>query len=198
MKEKTPDDAANNDSCDDGVALDGSGDGGAAVNGSTEMNDSGLETKVDSLYQAISEIVEDARKTVYRATNQAMVKAYWEIGRVIVEEEQHGERRAEYGKALIVGISTRLTQNFGRGFSERNLEQMRRFFLEFGNLQAVPAKSQIPQTLSAELSWSHYCLLMRIKNKDARDFYIIECSKTAGAPANSTARSAPCCLSASL
>ena len=127
-----------------------------------------LENTVDSLYQAISEIVEDARKTVYRATNQAMVKAYWEIGRAIVEEEQAGKRRAEYGKALIAGISTRLLQNFGRGFSERNLEQMRRFFLEF----------QIPQTLSAELSWSHYCLLMRINNKNARDFYVIESAKS--------------------
>jgi len=125
-----------------------------------------LETKVDSLYQAISEIVEDARKTVYRATNQAMVKAYWEIGRVIVEEEQAGERRAEYGKALIAGISTLLKQKFGRGFSERNIEQMRRFYLEFKNLQ----------TLSAELSWSHYCLLMRVKNKNTRDFYVIESS----------------------
>lgn len=161
MKDKTPDGAAKNDSFDEGAAVESAG----------------LENTVDSLYQAISDIVDDARNTVYRATNQAMVKAYWEIGRVIVEEEQHGERRAEYGKALIVGISTRLIQNFGRGFSERNLEQMRRFFLEFGNLQAVPAKSQIPQTLSAELSWSHYCLLMRIKNKNARDFYEIESSK---------------------
>ncbi|MFA6002090.1 MAG: DUF1016 N-terminal domain-containing protein [Thermoleophilia bacterium] len=161
MKDKIPDDAVKNTSCDDGAAMDGSG----------------LETTVDSLYLVISEIVEDARKTVYRATNQAMVKAYWEIGRVIVEEEQAGKRRAEYGRALIAGISARLTQNFGRGFSRRNLADMRRFFLEFENLQTVSAKSLIPQTLSAELSWSHYCLLMRIKNKNAREFYIIECSK---------------------
>ena len=111
-----------------------------------------LENSVNSLYQAISVIVEDARKTVYRATNQAMVKAYWEIGRVIVEEEQAGERRAEYGKALIAGISTRLTQNFWRGFTQRNLEQMRRFYLEF----------QIPHALRAELSCTHYRILMSV------------------------------------
>ena len=135
-----------------------------------------LENTVDSLYKAISEIVEDVRKTVYRATNQAMVKAYWEIGRVIVEEEQQGKRRAEYGKALIAGISARLMHKYGRGFSRRILADMRRFFLESENLQTASAKSQIPQTLSAELSWSHYCLLMRVKNKNARDFYVIESS----------------------
>ncbi len=124
------------------------------------------ETTVDSLYQAISEIVEDARKTVYRATNQAMVKAYWEIGRAIVEEEQAGKRRAEYGKALIAGISTRLTQDFGRGFSQRHLEQMRRFYLEF----------QIPHALRAELSWTHYRLLMTVNNEAARSFYMVEAS----------------------
>lgn len=136
-------------------------DDGAAVNAS------GLETTVVSLYQAISDIVDDARKTVYRATNQAMVKAYWEIGRVIVEEEQQGERRATYGSGLINGLAEKLTENYGNGLSERNLRHMRQFFLMF----------PIWNALRSELSWTHYRLLIRLKNEAARSFYLVEASK---------------------
>lgn len=168
MKNMNPDDEAKNDSCDDGAAVDGSGDSGAAVSGSTALNGSGLKTTVDSLYQAISGIVEDARRTVYQATNQAMVKAYWEIGRVIVEEEQAGERRAAYGSGLINSLSIKLTEKYGSGLSERNLRHMRQFFLLF----------PIRNALRSELSWTHYRLLISVKNVEARGFYMVEASNS--------------------
>lgn len=81
----------------------------------------GAIASIESVYQEISEILETARSTVYRAVNTAMVKAYWEIGRVIVEEEQKGEQRAGYGNELIEGLSRRLSEQHGRGFSRNNL-----------------------------------------------------------------------------
>ena len=95
-----------------------------------------------------------------------MAKTYFLIGKRIVEEEQNGEKRAEYGKKLIKELSKKLTKEFGKGFSERNLEQMRKFYLAYS----------IPQTVSAEfrLSWSHYLILMRMENLDERNFYEIE------------------------
>lgn len=82
-----------------------------------------------------------ARQNAFQSINKAMVEAYWLIGKRIVEEEQQGESRAEYGKAVIKNLSEKLTEEFGKGFSARNLEQMRLFYLEY----------PIQQTLSAEL-----------------------------------------------
>jgi hypothetical protein len=97
-----------------------------------------------------------------------MAKTYFLIGKRIVEEEQDGNKRAEYGKNLIKMLSEKLTKEFGKGFSETNLEQMRKFFKVYG----------IPQTLSEEfqfnLSWSHYLILMRIEDIGTRNFYEIE------------------------
>ena len=97
-----------------------------------------------------------------------MTKTYFLIGKRIVEEEQNGNKRAEYGKNLIKTLSKKLTKEFGKGFSETNLEQMRKFFKVYG----------IPQTLSEEfqfnLSWSHYLILMRIEDIGTRNFYEIE------------------------
>ena len=95
-----------------------------------------------------------------------MTKTYFLIGKRIVEEEQDGNKRAEYGKKLIKTLSEKLTKEFGRGFSQRNLEQMRTFYLRYS----------ISQTVSAEfkLSWSHYLILMRMEDIDARKFYEIE------------------------
>ena len=93
-----------------------------------------------------------------------MVHAYFEIGRLIVDDEQHGRARAEYGEETLKMLSERLTAEFGRGFSMRNLRNMRTFYLTFRNRQ----------TLSAKLSWSHYTLLMRLDDEQARDFYIKE------------------------
>ena len=202
-----------------------------------------------NLFQNISALLENARKRAVVAVNQAMVITYFEIGRMIVEEEQNGENRAEYGKRLLKDLSVRLTEKYGRGFSLRNLEQMRQFYLSYVNPQTLSAQLENDetgnaQTLSAEfkktyenktqtlssefqnieiqqdinsetssrifekeissthltnlekrqtlsdlfkisqtpsvnfnLSWSHYLKLMRIKDKNERRFYEIECAK---------------------
>jgi len=129
-----------------------------------------LENKkaVESIYSRIREILETARSNAYRAVNVAMVQAYWNIGREIVEEEQHGQKKADYGVKLIGELSVRLSKDFGKGFDERNLFYMRQFYLCFPKLNA----------LRSELSWTHYRLLMRVGNENARDFYIEECAKS--------------------
>ncbi len=121
-------------------------------------------TSVDSTYQSIREILEKARSVVYRSINFAMVQAYWHIGKVIVEEEQHGKEKAGYGKALIKELSKKLTKEYGRGLNERNLWHIRSFYLTFPKVNA----------LRSELSWTHYRLILRVENDDARQFYMIE------------------------
>ena len=125
-------------------------------------------------YNKVVELLKEARISVVRTVNKTMVYTYFEIGRIIVEEEQKGKVRAEYGKELLKGLSEKLTKEFGKGFSIRNLEQMRKFYLVYG--KATENKSKIKtQTLSAEfentkvqmpdfkLSWSHYLFLMGIE-----------------------------------
>src|SRR5690554_1408992 len=116
----------------------------------------------------IKEILEQARSKTYAAINAAMVEAYWKIGRRIVEEEQKGEERSEYGTGLIKHTSAELTKSLGRGFSETNVRNFRKFYLTFPNYQ------EIQQTVSAKLSWSHFQLIMRVSNKKARAFYLKE------------------------
>ena len=126
-----------------------------------------IEIKKD-IYQEIHDLLHKARQNIISNINSTMTKTYFLIGKRIVEEEQDGNKRAEYGKNLIKMLSEKLTKEFGKGFSETNLEQMRKFFKVYG----------IPQTLSEEfqfnLSWSHYLILMRIKDINARNFYEIE------------------------
>jgi len=125
------------------------------------------EIKKD-IYQEIHDLLHKARQNIISNVNSTMTKTYFLIGKRIVEEEQNGNKRAEYGKNLIKMLSEKLTKEFGKGFSETNLEQMRKFFKVYG----------IPQTLSEEfqfnLSWSHYLILMRIENINTRNFYEIE------------------------
>ena len=116
------------------------------------------------LYDRIRRVLLEAQSSVSHAVNTAMVHAYFEIGRLIVEDEQHGKARAGYGAETLKMLSERLMAEFGRGFSMRNLRNMRTFYLTFRNRQ----------TLSAKLSWSHYTLLMRLDDEQARDFYIKE------------------------
>lgn len=122
--------------------------------------------KKSSLYNKIASILEESRKFVASTVNTAMVQTYFEIGRLIVEEEQHGNIRAEYGKETLKKLSEKLTANYGKGFSVTNLKQMRDFYLTY----------QIRQTVSDQftLSYSHYLFLMRIDNPDERNFYEIE------------------------
>ena len=99
------------------------------------------ETAGNKLYLSIKAIIDEARKNVYRAVNSTMVKAYWNIGRLIVEDEQKGAERAEYGTFLIKGLSRRLTAEFGRGFNSSNLKRMRQFYRLFTIRTALPSES---------------------------------------------------------
>ena len=121
----------------------------------------------DSIYKEIKSILEQARNKVYKVANSAMVQAYWNIGRVIVEK-QGGNNKAEYGAALIKNLSKKMTKEFGKGFTTTNLKYMRQFYLTF----------QKSHALSDQLSWTHYRLLMRVENENARNFYIEECIKS--------------------
>ncbi len=140
-------------------------------------------------------LIQSARHAAAQTVNTLQVLTNFEIGRRIVEHEQQGERRAEYGKALLKAISVRLTEEFGKGFSEDNLARMRNFYsawndrgIEFprslrGNFQAdtgtdvTPAR---PANFSTPfpLSWSHYVLLLTIKNSQERNFYEIEAAQS--------------------
>ena len=120
------------------------------------------QASIDTTYQSIRALLEKARSTAYPAVNFAMVQAYWEIGRVIVEEEQRGSERAKYGKALIKELSQRLTRDYGKGFTESNLKYMRQFYLTFPNSHA----------LRGELTWTHYRLLLKVEKEEARNFYV--------------------------
>ena len=120
-----------------------------------------------SFYNEIKEILISARTKVYQAANFAMVEAYWNIGKSIIEE-QGGNEKAEYGTGLLKELSKQMTQDFGEGFTVANLKNMRQFYLTFPNGYA----------LRSELSWTHYRLLMRVENENAREFYMQEAVKS--------------------
>ncbi|WP_294229095.1 PDDEXK nuclease domain-containing protein [uncultured Chryseobacterium sp.] len=137
----------------------------------------------EQLLQNISALLENARNKVVVAVNQTIVLTYFEVGRMIVEDDQHGESRAEYGKAVLKDLSLHLTKRFGKGFSQRNLEQMRQFYLSYSIPQTLSAESENINTIQQSslikfnLSWSHYLKLMRIKDPNERSFYEIESDK---------------------
>jgi len=145
------------------------------------------------LVKEIRELVQSARRTASQNVNSLQVITNFEIGRRIVEFEQQGSKRAEYGERIVRELSYRLTEELGRGFSKRNLEYIRRFYLEYRDVTPqiaqtlsaqlpvkTPAKIPISQTDPAQftprftLSWSHYVFLMNIDNRDERRFYEIE------------------------
>jgi predicted nuclease of restriction endonuclease-like (RecB) superfamily len=116
------------------------------------------------IYDRIRGILDGARRQTWQAVNAAMLVAYWEIGRAIVEEEQRGKARAAYGKRLIYDLADRLSSDYGKGFDRSNLWHMRAFYLAYPILDAV----------RRELSWTHYRLLLRVEKLEARAFYEIE------------------------
>ncbi len=116
------------------------------------------------LLNHIRTLLNASHQQVARAVNTTMVQTYWQIGQLIVEDEQRGNERAEYGKAVLQNLATELTKEFGKGFDVRNLRNMRKFYLEFPNRN----------TLCSELSWSHYRILIRIQDKQARLWYMQE------------------------
>ena len=123
-----------------------------------------LEKQNSDFYQNIKTILQTARDTAYTQVNFIMVEAYWNIGKKIVEQEQNGKQRASYGQYLIKELSTKLTSDFGKGFSQQNLRNMRQFYNYF------PIRS----TLCSELSWSHYKLIIRLKDEKTRLWYVNE------------------------
>jgi predicted nuclease of restriction endonuclease-like (RecB) superfamily len=135
---------------------------------------------VTGLYREIRAVLEQACTSVYRAVNTAMVQSYWQIGRLIVEHEQGGQKRAAYGEAVLEELSRRLTAEFGRGFTVTNLRDMRQFHAAFPIHRTVcgelPPAEERP-ALRAELSWSHYRLLMRVESSASRDWYMNEASE---------------------
>ena len=116
------------------------------------------------LLEDIKILLHSARQQLQQAVNTTMVQTYWHIGRLIVEDEQNGKERAEYGKKQLEQVADTLTQEFGKGFDARNLRNMRQFYLAF----------PIWQSVNAKLSWTHYVRLIRIENTDARAWYIQE------------------------
>jgi len=128
-----------------------------------------LSVNKDGFYSRISDLLNSARKTVVQSVNKTIVKTYFEIGRLIIEEEQAGKSKAEYGQNLILELSNKLTTEFGKGFSTTNLKQMRTFYLTYSKGQTVSDEFR--------LSWSHYLLLMRIDNVEERMFYEIEAAE---------------------
>jgi len=125
-----------------------------------------------SLLNNVSNLIEEARRKAVKQVNTIIVQTYWEVGRLIVEEEQKGEEKADYGTALVVELSKDLTKRYGKGFSKSNLFLMRKFYLTYPpqKFQTVSGKFGEGQMLS----WSHYCELITIKDDLARSFYEIE------------------------
>ena len=122
----------------------------------------------EDIYSEIRKTILEARHHVYTAVNSAMVQTYWNIGRIIVEHEQGGDARAEYGRELIKELAKRLTAEFGKGFTSTNLKYMRQFYLSF----------PMGHSLRGQLTWTHYRMLLKVSNKQARDFYEDECAKS--------------------
>ena len=128
----------------------------------------------NKLLNRIAHILTEARAKVVREINKAQVLAYWEIGREIVEFEQKGKFRGEYGERLIERLSEDMTKKLGRGFSPTNLKMMRLFYQRFPIRQTVSDESQRQRALTKfepKLSWSHYCELLKIEEALTRSFY---------------------------
>ncbi|WP_316824027.1 YhcG family protein [Pedobacter miscanthi] len=123
-----------------------------------------MELSKNELFNAIREIINQSRLKVFRAANSALLESYWQIGKLIVEDEQQGKLRADYGAATLKNLSNQLTFEFGKGFDESNLRNIRSFYKSFPIRDAV----------RHELSWTHYRLLSRLDADEKRKFYINE------------------------
>lgn len=157
------------------------------------------------LFQQVVDLLQNARQQVLRTVNSTMVYTYFEIGRIIIEEEQNGKERAEYGKQLLKGLSEQLTKEFGKGFSVDNLQNMRKLFLIYSNYETMSSISENSESksliaksntksetvssnsnlinsdykfaISFILTWSHYIFLLSIDDTRERKFYEIESIK---------------------
>ena len=122
----------------------------------------------NNIYENIRHTVAEAQKKVYATVNFVMVETYWNIGKQIYEAQGENER-AEYGKGLLKFLSKKLTEEFGKGYTVTNLKYMRQFYMAFPNRHS----------LRDQLSWTHYRMLLKVEDQDARDFYLEECAKSA-------------------
>lgn len=165
------------------------------VNTSSEL----VAVNTDTLYSKVSAIIERGRRYVATTANLAEVYAKFQIGKYIVEDEQAGHYRAQYGKRVLETLSAQLTEKYGEGWSYRNLREYKQFYNMYSSTKDVPSADlmisgdgevnladtarQMPVSNLADtarhfiLSWSHYLILMRIKNDDERRFYEIECAR---------------------
>ena len=123
-----------------------------------------MEISEDSLFQSIKQIISLAREKVFRVANSTLLLSYWQIGQLIVEDEQLGKDRADYGKFVLKNLSEKLSLEFGKGFDYTNLSNMRKFYKAF----------PIVDALRHELSWTHYRLLLKIDNQQKSQYYIEE------------------------
>lgn len=124
-------------------------------------------------YDAVAAVLRSAKQRALKAVDTTMVETYWRLGRLIFEEEQHGQARADYAAYLIRDLAGRLTQEFGRGYSVPNLKNFRQFYLAF----PMAGSKGIGYTLCSQLTWSHYRALMRVPNPDARGWYVREAAE---------------------
>lgn len=146
------------------------------------MDKTELSKSDNKLFGRIAELLSDARKFAVVSVNKAIVLTYYEVGRLIIEDEQKGKERAEYGKSVLKELSTKLTKEFGKGYSVYNLERMRKFYSVYSksatalrklaneNSSSLLRKSDNP----FKLSWSHYLQLIKIDSEQERKFYEIE------------------------
>lgn len=148
----------------------------------SENKDLGIVYDKSEFVSEIKQILSQAREIAYTAVNSAMVQAYWLVGKRIVEEEQGGKERAEYGEYLIKNLSDELIKEYGKGFSVQSLKNFRQFYQVFPKLmksstlqsQSTLSKSS---TLWSQLSWSHFKIIMRVSNSKAREYYVQETAK---------------------
>lgn len=154
-----------------------------------------IEKREDALFLHVASLIEQSRQHVKKAIDTAMVYTYYGIGKYIVEDEQSGKMYAQYGRSVLLHLSDKLTMKFGKGWSVDTLEKSRKFYLLYSNSATLSRNSieagltSKPKQISNDtnksatplrnfvLSWSHYLILMRIKNYDERCFYEIECAK---------------------
>ena len=121
------------------------------------------DNEINNIFANIKDLVINSRNKVYQTVNTEMLNLYWNIGKAIMEIQQ-GDERASYGDAVLEKLSQKLTNEFGKGFSKRNLERMRKFYIYF----------PIATTLSSQLNWSHYLELLKVDEESKRKFYMKE------------------------
>jgi len=143
-----------------------------------------MPAEQQKLFRSVQELIENARSSVVKQVNSTMVLTYFQVGRMIIEDEQGGASYAEYGTNTMFKLSQHLTAVFGRGYSVDNLQYMRLFYMAYRNYETVSRNSEKPETNSAtvlrnlptglNLSWSHYVTLLKVKDDQERKFYELE------------------------